>query len=60
MSLEITLNSGEVIAVSINENTVLTKKLMTDDILQAQFTLDKVIPIGIGSYTLVNGIRYYV
>jgi hypothetical protein len=60
MSLGITLNNGELVSVDIDEKTVLTKKLMTNDVLNAQFTVNKVIPIGIGSYTEVNGIRYYV
>lgn len=60
MSLEIYLNSGELVTVSIDEKTTLTRKLMNDDLLTAYFTTTTNIPIGLGSYVVVKGVRYYV
>lgn len=58
--LTIYRNAVLVATVNIDEKTILTKKLMNEDKVSADFITDAVIPIELGDYIVVNGKNYYL
>jgi len=60
MDLIIYRTGTEVARVSIDEQTVLTKKLMNEDKISSEFYSENVIPIEIGDYIEYNSKKYYL
>lgn len=53
-------NATPVATVSIDEKTVLTKKIMETELVSASFVVDAVIPIELGDYITVDNQNYYL
>lgn len=53
-------NAVEVASVSIDEKTVLTKKLMNEDKITSTFFAEAVLPLELGDYVVFNGKNYYL
>jgi len=49
-----------VATVSIDEKTILTRKLMNEDKVVSEFVSEGVLPIAIGDYIIVNTKNYYI
>jgi len=59
-NLVIYRSSNVVATVSIDEKTVLTRKLMNEDKVVSEFVSGDVLPIAIGDYITVNTKNYYI